>query len=90
MFGAHMLVVQLAALVGRMLEERFTSSSMGMSMEVELGVIFLSRGVSEAIRRSLRELTETPIRSSNWVEVFSLSRRSPSSKCPLWMLSEPN
>ncbi len=67
-----------------------TSSSMGMSMLVLLGVIFLSLGVSAATRRSRRLLTCTPMRSRSWVLVFSDSRRRPSRRWPLWMLSAPN
>ena len=59
-------------------------------MLVLLGVIFRSLGVSAATRRSRRVLVCTPMRSRSWVLVFSDSRRSPRSKCPLWMLSEPN
>ena len=59
-------------------------------MLVLLGVIFRSLGVRAATSRSRSVLTWTPMRSRSWVLVFSDSRRSPSSRWPLWMLSEPN
>ena len=69
---------------------RLTSSSMGMSMLVLLGAVFLSLGLRAEISRSRRRLVWTPMRSSSWMEVFSASRSRPRSRCPLWMLSEPN
>ena len=59
-------------------------------MLVLLGAAFLSLGLRAEIRRSRSRLVWTPMRSSSWMDVFSASRSSPSSRWPLWMLSDPN